>query len=110
MKHLAAGLKNGSIYVLKDGGADVSENTNDVFGAGRQKARDFAGEIVVLKGIFPDGKERFQATIAIPQGEGAQAYKEKLAEKFGTAVGNVTANHFMRGNEGHHYVSLTADI
>lgn len=110
MKHIAAGLKNGSIYVLKDGGADVSENTDDVFGAGRQKARDYPGEIVVLKGIFPDGKERFQATISVPQGEGSQLYKEKLAEKFGTAVGNVTANHFTRDHEGHHYVSLTADM
>lgn len=111
LKSLADSMFNGDIAVF-DGaqGVQTFKSESQTFSKARDIAREHSGDIVVFKGTFPDGRERAQATVSVPQGQSPNTFREKLSQVFGTESASVSGNHFMRGSEGHHYLSLTIDL
>lgn len=112
LKSFADKMFNGDITLMSNGPQGIQKFSaeNDVFGTARDIARDNSGDVVIFKGTFPDGRERAQATVSVPKGQGPNAFRERLAKTFGVESGAISGNHFTRGNEGHHYLSLTIDM
>ena len=93
--------------------------SNDVLSEARAIAHDNAGTPVVFAGTFPDGKDRVQATLAVPSGQNVSEHREKLAALFGASSNEVSSNHFTKietaangqtFSSGHNYLSLTVEL
>ena len=114
-------LTLGDIFIIEAGNtlALQSAAPEDPFAAARNVADANKGKPVLFSGTFPDGKNRVQATMAVPPGEKTSKAAKNFATIFQTSSENVTINYYTeiksKANEkeactGHTYLSLTASL
>lgn len=111
LKAIADTMFNGDI-TLFSGPQNIQKFGTEkaTFSAARNIAKQNPGNTVIFRGTFPDGRERAQATVSVPEGQSATSFREKLSRAFDVEASDITGNHFTRDNEGHHYLSLTIDM
>lgn len=91
LRALKGTIQPGEIYALGEDGTPslLKTATSDVFGAGREAAREQRGLRVAFAGDWPDGNPRMAVMVAAEEGVGGPAYHGEFGD-YAEAMGSFT--------------------